>query len=791
VSIRNWCLTPFLVLLPLAAAAAPTINGCPVFPANNIWNARVDTLPVHPKSAAYITSIGAAAGFHMDFGSGVYPDFPDPDAAPIGIPFVTVLGSQAKVPVTFTDYGDESDSAPGVPAVESPPGVYKGNYPIPPNAPIEGVGNPNNDGDRHVLVIDTTNCILYETGNSFPLDNGQSWNASGGAVYDLKVNGPLRPAGWTSADAAGLPIFPGLARYDEANSVAGIEHALRFTAQFTQRAYVWPATHFASNSADTDRPPMGMRFRLKASKDISGFNPRAKAIAQAMKTYGIILADNGSNWYVSGAPDERWSNSELQQVNTLRGSDFEAVDVSPLMVSPTSGQVKSAAATTTLASSANPSASGQSVTFTATVSGTTGTPTGTVAFTNAGATIPGCGAVTLAAGTAACTTSGLVAGSRPITATYSGDSIFAASASVALSQVVTSGAPLLTANPATLAFGGQSMNATSPTIATTITNTSGAPVTITSFTAPQGFAVASHNCTSALPATTGSCTANIAFTPNAQGSMNNPLAIHYAGGGPSIVSLTGTGERSLVTHYYRSILRRAPDAGGKTFWDGEATRVGNLGANINEVWYAMAQQFYFSPEYFAFNSNGTAYVTDLYNTFFNRAPDSGGLNFWVNNLANGMPREVALAEFMFSAEFRNFAQAIFGNTAVRAEMDMVMDFYRGLLARTPDDGGFNFWVGRFRTAQCAGQTAIVNEVEAISSAFTLSGEYTGRNRTTAQYVGDLYNAFLRRGGDLDGVQFWINQIATGARSREQVRVDFKNSPEFQARVTAISQQGCL
>jgi hypothetical protein len=163
----------------------------------------------------------------------------------------------------------------------------------------------------------------------------------------------------------------------------------------------------------------------------------------------------------------------------------------------------------------------------------------------------------------------------------------------------------------------------------------------------------------------------------------------------------------------------------------------------------------------------------------------------VNNLSNGMPREVALAEFMFSTEFRNFTQAIFGTATVRAEVNMAIDFYRGLLARTPDDSGFNFWVGRFRTAQCSGSTAITNEVEAISSAFALSTEYIARNRTNAQYVGDLYNAFLRRGGDLAGVQFWIGQLNTAAQTREQLRVQFKNSVEFQARVQAVIQQGCF
>ncbi len=324
----------------LSAEAVPTLDGCPVFPANNFWNTRVDSLPLHPRSAAWVASIGATTLFHMDFGGGFYPDPPDPDAAPIGIPFTSVLGSQPRVNVTFTDYGDESDASPNVPAPQVPPGsgTYQGQYPYPSNAPIEGVGpaNPNTGGDRHVLVVDRTNCILYETGNSYPQAGG-AWLASGGAVYNLNANGPLRPLTWTSADAAGLAILPGLARYDEA-AAGEIQHALRFTAPTTQRAFIWPARHQAGFSTSLDVPPMGARFRLRASYNMSGFSPRARAIAQAMKTYGIVLADNGSRWYVSGAPDNRWDNDELHQLDVLRGSDFEVVDTAPLMIDANSGE---------------------------------------------------------------------------------------------------------------------------------------------------------------------------------------------------------------------------------------------------------------------------------------------------------------------------------------------------------------------------------------------------------------------------------------------------------------------
>jgi hypothetical protein len=217
-----------------------------------------------------------------------------------------------------------------------------------------------------------------------------------------------------------------------------------------------------------------------------------------------------------------------------------------------------------------------------------------------------------------------------------------------------------------------------------------------------------------------------------------------------------------------------------------------LGANVNETWFAMAAYFYFGNEYKSFNRDNTGFVTDLYNTFFNRAPDAGGLNFWVNNnLSAGVPREVVLVSFMFSNSFKLFTENIFGNTAARAEVDMVMDFYRGLLSRLPDTTGFNSWVQQFRAAQCAGSAAVTTKVEQISSSFANGAEYTNRNRSNAQYVGDLYNAFMRRGGDAAGVLHWINQLNTGAMTRNQLRQTFINTAEFKARVNAVIAQGCL
>jgi hypothetical protein len=299
--------------LVLKSQAAPQIAGCAVFPGDNIWNTPVDTLPVDPNSDAYVATIGADGYVHPDFGSGTW------EGAPIGIPYVDVPGSQPRVPVTF-EYQNESDSGP---------------YPIPSNAPIEG--GSDSDGDRHVLVVDRDDCILYELFYAWPQSDG-SWEAGSGAIFDLNSH-VLRPEGWTSADAAGLPILPGLVRYQEV-AAGEINHAIRFTAPRTRKAYVWPARHHASDLTGTEYPPMGQRFRLKADFDISGFHPDVQVILQTLKTYGMMLADNGSAWYLSGVPDEGWDNDVLRQLRQVHGSDFEAVDVSSLMIDPDSGQAR-------------------------------------------------------------------------------------------------------------------------------------------------------------------------------------------------------------------------------------------------------------------------------------------------------------------------------------------------------------------------------------------------------------------------------------------------------------------
>jgi hypothetical protein len=244
-------------------------------------------------------------------------------------------------------------------------------------------------------------------------------------------------------------------------------------------------------------------------------------------------------------------------------------------------------------------------------------------------------------------------------------------------------------------------------------------------------------------------------------------------------------------HYYAAILARLPDPGGKPYWESEAARVQALGADLNEVWYAMAMGFFTSTEYAGFGRSDSQFVDDLYRTFLNREPDAGGRNFWLSQFNAGLTREVVLVAFMFSQEFRNFTASIFGDTSVRREFDAVMDFYRGLLSRLPDGGGFNFWVQRFRTAQCAGAAAVTAEAEAISGEFARGAEYASRSRSNEQYVGDLYNAILRRGGDGPGVQFWINAIQTGALTREQVRQQLVQSAEFQGRVAQIIAAGCV
>ena len=285
------------------AARLPWARRCPIFPSNNPWNQRVDQLPVDPNSSKYIAAIGRDAPVHPDFGT-VYA------GAPNGIPYVVVSTRTRRVPVRF-QYASESDRGP---------------YPIPKDAPIEG--GRNSSGDRHVIVVDRGMCTDYELNAAYPHNGESYWTAGSSAIFKLRSN-HLRPAGWTSADAAGLPILPGLARYDEVAHGA-IDHALRFTAPCTAPRYVYPARHETSTCNQAWAPPMGLRLRLKASVDISRLPHQARVVAQALKTYGLILADNGSPWYISGAPNSHWNNDALHQLDQLTGSDFEVVNTSSL-----------------------------------------------------------------------------------------------------------------------------------------------------------------------------------------------------------------------------------------------------------------------------------------------------------------------------------------------------------------------------------------------------------------------------------------------------------------------------
>ena len=286
---------------PPGGAPSTELAGCPIFPPDSPWNQDVSKLPVHRDSARFVAAIGAGGHLHPDFGSGRYGDY--------GIPYTVVPAGQRPVPIRFTAYGDQSDPGP---------------YPIPPDARIEG--GAASTGDRHVLVLRQGECRLYELFAARPAGDG--WEAASGAVWDLRSNA-LRPEGWTSADAAGLPILPGLARADEA-SADRITHALRFTVSQTQRGYIRPATHFASGSTDPTLPPMGLRLRLRSNYDIAAYHGQARAVLEALRTYGMIVADNGSDWYISGTPDPAWDDDDLDQLKRVPGSAFEAVDTGPI-----------------------------------------------------------------------------------------------------------------------------------------------------------------------------------------------------------------------------------------------------------------------------------------------------------------------------------------------------------------------------------------------------------------------------------------------------------------------------
>jgi hypothetical protein len=292
-------LVSLAAVAPAAAHRLPQAPNCPVFPETSVWNKPVNKLPLRKDSRTIVNSIGASLNLHADFGSGLW------NGGPIGIP-ITVVDSS--VPQSFVDFGyaDESDPGP---------------YPIPDDVAIEG--GPAADGDRHAVIVDSDTCFLYELYSLYP-----SWTAGSGAVWDLTSNA-LRPKGWTSADAAGLPILPGLARYDEV-AAGSIDHALRFTVRRSRRAWVYPARHFTSSYTSKSLPPMGLRLRLRANYPVADFPPQTRVVLRALKRYGMIVADNGSSWYVSGAPDPGWDNDDLHTLHRVKGSDFRVVDTSTL-----------------------------------------------------------------------------------------------------------------------------------------------------------------------------------------------------------------------------------------------------------------------------------------------------------------------------------------------------------------------------------------------------------------------------------------------------------------------------
>ncbi|WP_217428847.1 hypothetical protein [Micromonospora maritima] len=296
----------------IGARPSAGAGACTVFPADNVWHADVSRLPVHARSAAMVGAIGAGATVHADFGSGTWA------GAPIGIPVTVVPAGQRRVPVTF-GYADESDPGP---------------YPIPPDAKVEG--GPSGTGDRHVIVWDRSACRAYELFDAHR--SGAGWRAGSGAVFDLRSN-RMRRAGWTSADAAGLSVLAGLVRYDEV-AAGRIDHAIRVTVPRTRTGWTWPASHSASSATDPTLPQLGQRLRLKRSVDLSGLPRQARIVAEAMRRHGLIVADHGSAWFISGAPDPRWDNDALHALDRLRGSDFEVVDVAGLRADPASAATR-------------------------------------------------------------------------------------------------------------------------------------------------------------------------------------------------------------------------------------------------------------------------------------------------------------------------------------------------------------------------------------------------------------------------------------------------------------------
>ncbi len=443
-----------------------------------------------------------------------------------------------------------------------------------------------------------------------------------------------------------------------------------------------------------------------------------------------------------------------------------------------------------LATSANPSAFGAPVTLTATVSGSA--PTGSVTF-RSGATALATSAV--AAGTASAIVVGLTPGLHALSADYGGDAANQAASSATLMQMVLAQASGTA--PRAFGFAPRSNVAPGAWLTSNAVTIGGLDTAVPVIVAGGSYSI---GCGETFTTAAGMISDGQAVCVRHRASdafdTATLTALTIGGVSASFESRThaanfGASVAALVAHYYRSVLRREPDGGGQAFWETEVARAGALGASVNEAFLAMAEQFFFGSEYASFARDDAAFISDAYTTFFDRPADASGLAYWASQVGSGLTREVVLASFMFSPEFGAFMRQRLGAAAARAEVDTVMDFYRGLLTRLPDDSGFDFWMRQFRAAQCEGAPAVYRAVEAISSAFIGSAEYSGRGRTNAQYVSDLYKTFLRRGGDVAGFQFWVGQLDGGARTRDRLRQDFLASPEFSARVDALIAQGCL
>jgi hypothetical protein len=366
------------------------------------------------------------------------------------------------------------------------------------------------------------------------------------------------------------------------------------------------------------------------------------------------------------------------------------------------------------------------------------------------------------------------------------------------------GGPSLALSPSPTDFGNQAVGSTSASRTLTLVN-SGSAGSITSVGVSGNYAIAGNTCGPTLGAG-ASCTIAVNFTPNALGTRTGSITVSSdSPASPTVAVLSGKGVASgtsannvnaVITGYYETILGRSPDSGGLNFWAGEANRVSGLGADVREVFFAMSVQFFNSSEYVSRNTSSVQFLTDLYRTFFVREPDDAGIAFWKPQLDGGMDRGAMLNNFLFSAEFSSQMSSLFGTAATRPEVNLTIDLYRGILGVLPDSGGFNFWLGRVRTAQCQGSAAVTAEVGSLAGTFVNSAEYAQRENArpagerVKRHVGDLYNAFLRRGGDLNGYLFWVDQIASGAQTRDQVRDAFLQSPEFKQRVNDVIAAGC-